>query len=456
MEFTIKISRDKVARAAKSAVYTLINPSFHKLFGSSGTSNTNLIDNFETIPDLFIITNFLAKRVAKVPVKVVKRTGANAPNSELWKLIDKPNYYQSWQEFVKTDYAFYNILGNSFTYGMPSVGFEGMIKSLYNLPPSNIKVKIRNRNLPVYLNEIIGYEFDIGGTKYNLSIDEVLHNRFFNLRHDSGAWAYGISKYIPGDKINTELKAIYDAKTSIIANRGALGILSNESEIPDKEATEQVQELFAESYGLGIDQKKIIATTQRLSWQQIALNIQELQIIENAKYSFEKLCQLSEIDPVIFSADGSTFANKEAAIKDLYKNVIKGDVDEFYNNLNLFISEGYNGDKIVPDWDQVQELEDDKKVYTDMITAQIKSALITPKAGQEILYGDRFKENPAPDEYYKAGIQPVEPEPELEPAPKPVNQTTEEEEPEEETDLEKALKILKQPTNGSSKAKILD
>jgi len=119
---------------------------------------------------------------------------------------------------------------------------------------------------------------------------------------------------------------------------------------------------------------------------------------------------------VIFSTDGSTFANKAEAIKDLYKNVIKTDVDELYETLSEWLGQYYGGDKIVPDWDKVQELENDKKVFTDMLTKQIEYSLITPYAAAKILYGDAVDEaNPPPDIYYQKGLKELgeeEPEPE--------------------------------------------
>ena len=409
------LKHDFIRTKSDQRVFTsFLSGNYSSTYGTNEVSDKELIENFDTIPDLFIITNFLAKRISKIPVKVVRPSGRDAPNSELWQLIEKPNYYQTWKEFIKTDYGFYNVLGNSYMYGIKAIGFDGMITSVFNLPADRMSIKLgNNKDLPAWQNEIIGYQMDLNGAKYNMSADEVLHNKFFTLRYDSGNWAYGISKYVPGDKINRELKAIYDAKTSIIEKRGAMGILSNESEIPDAEQSRQVQNKLAE-YGLSGNQKKIIVTTQKLTWQQMSLNIQELQLIENAKYSFDRLCQMSEFDPVIFSTDGSTFANKAEAIKDLYKNVIKGDVDTLYESINGWISEGYGGDKIVPDWDKVQELESDKKVYTDMLTKQIESAIITPLKANEILYGEGNydSDNPPPDEYFSKGIKKVnEPEP---------------------------------------------
>ena len=398
-------------------VYMVDNAALGKKFGTSATGNHKPINDFETIPDLFIITNFLSKRVARVPIKVVKQSGKLAPNSDLLRLVKYPNYYQSWQELIRANYAYYNILGNSYLYGIEADGFGGRITSLFNLPAEKTVIDLAfDKSLPNWINEVKGYVVSIGGTEYPLKPEAVLHNRNISLRYDSGAWVYGISKYIPGDKINNELRAIYDAKASIIEHRGALGIISNDSEFPDLEQTQIVKDRLKQQFGLSGDQDKFIVTTQKLSWQQMSLNVQELQLIENAKYSFEKLCQLSEFDPVIFTADGSTFANKTEAIKDLYKNVIKTDVDDLYDTLNEWLSPLYGGDKIVPDWNKVQELENDKKIFTDMLTKQIEYSLITPYAAAKILYGDDVDEsNPPPDIYYQKGLKELgaeEPEPE--------------------------------------------
>ncbi len=399
-------------------VYMVDNAALGKKFGTSATGNHKPINDFETIPDLFIITNFLSKRVARVPIKVVKQSGKLAPNSELLRLVKDPNYYQSWQELIRANYAYYNILGNSYLYGIEADGFGGRITSLFNLPAEKTIIDLAfDKSLPNWINEVKGYVVSIGGTQYPLKPETVLHNRNISLRYDSGAWVYGISKYIPGDKINNELRAIYDAKASIIEHRGALGIISNDSEFPDLEQTQIVKDRLKQQFGLSGDQDKFIVTTQKLSWQQMSLNVQELQLIENAKYSFEKLCQLSEFDPVIFTADGSTFANKTEAIKDLYKNVIKTDVDDLYDTLNEWLSPLYGGDKIVPDWNKVQELENDKKIFTDMLTKQIEYSLITPYAAAKILYGDDVDEsNPPPDIYYQKGLKELgAKEPEQEP-----------------------------------------
>lgn len=407
-------------KAANIYVTMVDNHSFLSGFSTtSDLSNEKLIENWETIPDLFLITDYLASQISNIPVKIVKPNGKPSNNADLIKLVEQPNYYQNWNELIKTFFTYYEPLGNAYMYGIRPEGFKnGMVTQLFCLPVDKTTVLLaQNKALPNWLNEVAGYQVDISNTKYNLEADSVLHKRYVTLRYNDGSWVYGISKYIPGDKVNRELKAIHDAKTSIIEKRGALGVLSNESEIPNAIESKAVQDKLKENFGLGGSQDKVIVTTEKLKWQQMSLGLQELQLIENAKYSFEKLCQLSGFDAVIFSPDGSTFANKELATKDLFRRVLLPKVNDFYNDLNQWIAPGYGGDMILPDWSKVEELAEDREKLTTMLKTQIESAMITPYKANEMLYGEVDSKNPPPDEYYiRTGLKPlVEPEP-IEPA----------------------------------------
>jgi hypothetical protein len=287
-----------------------------------------------------------------------------------------------------------------------------MATGLWSLPVDKTQIALKyDKSLPAWMNEVSEYQPTIGSVLYHLPADQVLHERYISMRYDNGSWVWGISKYVPGDKINRELKAIHDAKTSIIEQRGAMGFITNESENPDPEQSKAVKEKLKSTTGYGVlgDQDKVIVTTEKLRWQQMALGVQELQLIENAKYSMAQLCEINGFDPVIFSTEGSTFANKKEAIRAAMFDVIVPMVDNRYESLSEFLSEGYDGDKIVADWSRVEEIQADKKAQTDLVTRQVESMLITPYQGAKILFGDEMPKNPPPDEYFrKSSLVPVE------------------------------------------------
>ena len=259
-----------VKKAAQNFYVTVVSPNNRNGFygNVSELSDAQLISNFETVPDMFLITDYLASKIANIPIKTVRKNGKDNPGSELNRLIENPNSYQSWNELIKLFFAYYEPLGNAYFNGIKPDGIDQVTK-LYCLPVEKTQiVLLQDKTLPAWMNEVAGYQVTIGGKIYNLSSEMVFHERYISLRYDNGGWVYGISKYIPGDKINRELKAIHDAKTSIIEQRGALGFITNESENPDPEQSKQVKEKLKSSTGYGVlgDQDKFIVTTEKLRW----------------------------------------------------------------------------------------------------------------------------------------------------------------------------------------------
>jgi len=399
----------KSAASVKFYVNNVVADWWNARYDNSDTSNAGIIKTAEYLPDVYLITDYISQIVSNIPIKFETRAGKESKNEELRRLVSEPNYYQNWKELIKQFTAYYEILGNSYLYGIKPDGMN-MISGLHVLPAGHVGiVLLHDKQLPDWLNEVALYKVTLSGKDYNLLPEAVLHKRNISLRYDSGAFIYGISKYIPGNKITTELKAIYDAKTSIISQRGALGILSNESEIPDADESKDIKLKLQEKFGLGATQDKFIVTTQKLSWQQMSMGIAELQIIENAKYSFAKLCQLNGFDPVIFSTEGSTFANKSEAEKALMKKVIKPKADDLYNDLNNWLRPYFGGDMIVPDWSKVEELQEDMGKLTDMLVKHIENGITTPYKAALKLYGEVDEKNPPKDEYYKkSSLQPAD------------------------------------------------
>lgn len=388
-----------------NAFVTVVSPSqsnFADLFSTRGNvTASQLIANWETVPSLFTVENYLSDKCASIPVKVVKPSGRESKNSPIWPLIDDPNPHQSWRELIKQFFIYHGITGNAYLYGVKADGLDGY-SSLYCLPVEKVEVILSlSKSLPHWMNEVAGYKVNIGGKYYTLPTDAVLHEKQVSLRYDDGSWVYGMSKYIPGDVNIRELKAIHNAKTSIIENRGALGFVTNESEVPDADRSKEVKEKLSRSYGLQDDQDKIIVTTEKLRWQQMALGIQELQLIENAKFTFDEICQMNGISPIIFNSAGAPYANQKDASKDVMTKVIKPRVESFYQSLSAFLNDYLAGDQIVPDWSQVEEMQDDRKIMTDLVTRQIESSIITPKEGREQLYPGLDEREDTPDKFMR-------------------------------------------------------
>ena len=107
---------------------------------------------------------------------------------------------------------------------------------------------------------------------------------------------------------------------------------------------------------------------------------------------------MNGFDPVIFNTEGSTFANKEQAIKLFVSGVTVPKVNDFYIDFGEMIAPYFNGDRIVPNWALVQELKEERDLLSKRLNEQIRHGVVTPYFAHKTQYGET--ENMPEDKYY--------------------------------------------------------
>jgi phage portal protein BeeE len=220
---------------------------------------------------------------------------------------------------------------------------------------------------------------------YPIVESDMFHIKTPQLKGENGLWAWGTSPYSAAIPVIEALESNYSSRVSLIRDRGALGMLTNESEIPDKEATKEVQDALNE-YGTMKGQKKYIATPEKLKWHQMSLNTQELQLIEQGTHDFGMMCSLRGLDPLIFNASGSTYANQEQGIKESYRRSIIPFVQMLYNKLEPFTKFHFGGLSFSPDWASVEELQDGGTEFSTKVIAELSAGILSPAQAFEMLY----------------------------------------------------------------------
>lgn len=336
---------------------------------------------YSSLSDVRIVEDFISDNIAKIPVGVYNTRDTEKFNTPLNQLIEQTNPTQSWAEFVKEVFILYGLTGNIFVHRTPESGY------LYTLLTSDVNISLgKDKTIPEFLNYIAGYWYQIGGKEYPLEVDNVLHMKGASLASENGLWSYGCSPYSAGTPNIETLNATYSSRVSTIRDRGAMGILSNESEFPDAEESKKVKERLKGNYGLLEDQDKLIITTQKLNYQATTLNVQELQMLENLEYDFDTICQLRGIDPVLFSSKGTTFNNQDSARSKAINNVIVPLADKFYNKLNEWISMYYDGLVVRPKYDELPEYGNINKDLSDKTINEVGAGIITKTMAFDMLY----------------------------------------------------------------------
>jgi hypothetical protein len=182
----------------------------------------------------------------------------------------------------------------------------------------------------------------------------------------------------------------------MIRDRGALGFVTNDSERPDKGATEQARDLMQE-YGLTEDKKgKYVFTTQKLRFEKMTLSTEELQLLENLNVDFSRLCQLRGIDPLIFSYADATYVNQTAAYRSTVNRALIPLALHFYDKFNQWIRPWAGQYRLKPKLDEIPEWHELGIESSKRIVNEVNAGILSREQALEIMYPDLEFEDDRP------------------------------------------------------------
>lgn len=310
-------------------------------------NNNNFLKDYLEVPEVNAIITQKAKAFSNGKIKVVyKATKKEVEKSnKLAKLLSNPNWMQSEKEFRMQTKIFREIFGNEFMYLYTPVGQTDNYKGLFTLPPQLVETDINGKSKPFFLEtekpENITYSINWEGSKIPLDYDNLIHLNSNNAAVKEDNYFNGKSTLSGVGASIENIRAAYEARFTLIENRGALGIFTNENKdasgaalaIKPNEKKELQNEISR--YGLTRDKWQFIITSQALKYQQIGINVRELMLFEECQEDRERLCDAFGFPIELLSSNkGTTFANKNEASKLLYQNTIIPEAEEWVAALN--------------------------------------------------------------------------------------------------------------------------
>ncbi len=274
----------------------------------------------------------------KEPVKIPY----NGAAKKLKKLFSKPNPLQTWRQFRAQQKIYQQLFGFCPVLVVKPAGFNDPLEAtaMWNLPPQYVKIHTSGKLLyATTINDIIDkFEFVYNNKTATLEVNDVI------LLNDQGISL--TNEVVPDSRIRSlayvisNVAAIFESLNVLITKRGALGILTNRAEdqggaiglTPTQK--KELQDDF-KRYGLTKDQWQVIITNAQLEWQQMAMPVKDLMLLETLAASTQQLCDTYGYPfELVGNIKGVTFANKQQAKVMLYQDTIKpeGDADfEVYN-----------------------------------------------------------------------------------------------------------------------------
>ena len=369
-----------IAKAASSIpfqVYEKVNDNDYKRYKAM---NNGILD-----PSVMHKANYLKKKAL-----------VELHNTDLHKLLERPNPAQSYASWITELIAFGKLTGNRYIYGIaPETGNgAGKYKELYVMPSQLIEIISGG-----YMQPVKEYAIEYNG-QYKIPADQICHIKDFNPYFDgSGSHLYGQSPLRAGLRSMTTNNEAVQTGVKYLQNQTARGVLmSDEGDLNEVQA-QQLKDKFRKNFQGADNAGDIIITPKKLSWVNFGLNASDVSLIEQYNASIKDLCNIYNVPVTLLNnTESSTFNNVKEAKKALYQNCVIPELNKIQDELNRWLAPKY-GEKLCIEFDYsvIPELQEE----TEKVVNQMAQAWwLTPNEKRAAMSFGTDEENPILYDYY--------------------------------------------------------
>ena len=336
-------SGQKALSWSRSALFNVSNDTF-----THNQSNTGELinDGYAKVTDLYAIIKKISQTGSAMELQVHKIVNDEYElqrDGELFDLIMQPNKYQNQYDFKEN--ALTNLLtsGNVFLNGHEAVGFGDVFTSMTLLPPQFIDIQTTTE-LDSEGLDIVKYILQIEAISRTLSPEYVKHIKYFNPTDYGVQTGWGLSPIHAGYLAMKSARDLNIAESSILANKGASGLLTNKGDYPlDSDEAEEIQKAVDKRISGAGKFGKIITTNASVEYIQMGMSPVDLQMIESGVVKLRQLCNIFSVDSSLFNDPANkTYNNRSEAQKSLYTDAVIPSLQKIVWGLNEFIVPAYN------------------------------------------------------------------------------------------------------------------
>ena len=416
------------------AIYSFLGNS---IVWNAENDESYITEGYRKNATIYSIINLITKSATTIPLQVYEKTNDNdykrykaltsgfmdsasirkaamlqktalieLQDTELHKLLDRPNPAQSYSSWLTEIIAFGKLTGNRYIYGIgPETGDnKGKFSELYVMPSQNMEI-ISNG----LMNPVSQYKLDYNGTKY-IDASEICHIKDFNPYYDgTGSHLYGQSPLRAGLRSLTTNNEAVQTGVKYLQNQTARGLLTSEMGDISETQAKQLKDKFRRQHQGSDKAGDIIITPNKMSWVNFGLNAADVSLIEQYNASIKDLCNIYNVPvQLLNNTDSSSYNNQKEAKKALYQNVVIPELIKIKDELNRWLVPKY-GDNLCVEFDfsVIPELQEE----TEKVVEQLSKAWwITPNEKRAAMNYGKDEENTTLDDYFiPANLIPTNP-----------------------------------------------
>ncbi len=352
-------------------------------------------EGYEGNPDIFSIVLRLAGMFADIPQRLVEvqsdGSEVDVQDPEIDRLMYKPNYYQTYNEFKVAWAIFRYITGNAIVYAPKyTAGLNnGKLTQdgLLMMPSQDITIKSKGWKKPVGTYTMSQNE------TYEIDALDVWHERFApTLRYTDGQNFMGMSPLKAAANLINSQNAGYNITAKSYKDMHPPSIIWKEGQ--GDESTAEQESKFRERYKTkysGINNFTVpIFTMGKVGVTKIGFeNMKDLQIIEMSEHGLRIFCNLMQVPSQLFGdTKASTYNNMLLARKAIYTDRIMPDQTSYCEGLTEIVK-AYNPNyKVIPNYSGVEALQEDKKMKSEWVSKEYNDGIITGDEYLELMGQD--------------------------------------------------------------------
>ena len=318
---------------------------------------------FAKNPVVYRCVRLIAEAANRVPLTVVDH-GRRVDEHPLAALLRRPNGRQSGGEMLEAVYAYLQTAGNAY---LQAGLVEGEVKALFCLRPDRMKVVAGADGWP------IAYDYSAGGRTQRIRQDGgplpgVLHMALFHPLDDH----YGMG---PLEAAQTSLdihNAAGEWNKALLDNAarpsGAL-VYSMGGGNLTAEQFERLKTELEQGFAGAANAGRPMVLEGGLDWKTIALSPRDMDFIEAKNAAARDIALAFGVPPMLLGIPGdNTYANMAEANRALWRQTLIPLVRRVADDLSNWLSPAFGGAVIVPDFDAVEALAEDRAALWERVS----------------------------------------------------------------------------------------
>lgn len=314
-------------------------------------------------------------------------------------LMERPNNYQTIQDFVEELWTFRDVVGNAYWANIINPSSKKVLQ-MHVLPGDRMQILGGSP-----LEPVLGYKLDGWGMD-ELTPDKIVHWKYPNmLWKEDGRQLYGMPPLRAAAAIISQDNMGIQGQSSAFLNEGLKGFITG-TENTDIEYTPEQAEALLEKLAAKTgykNNKKLAFHRSPLNFVKIGESPVDLGVLEARKMNREILCNIFRIHPSLLSTDASTLDNFKEARKALITTSVLPDLDSLKNHFNYRVASTF-GPEYYIDYDlmAISEIQDDLHTLAQTLKTM---DWVTLNEKREATQYDRYEDEAADKIYQPMGLQ---------------------------------------------------